>query len=296
MAAFSTLYGEVCEQLHDSSAAMVTRAKEWINFAQQEVATAAFWPWLLEIDAIATDADVTTGTAAVANGDATVTITATPTTMPNGQWFFQVAGDTYWYPVASRTDATDFELVVAYQGDTDPVAEYTLRHLTYSLPSDVWAIADIRDQNQPNMLRYASHKTVDLLDIANDQSGTDTFLYIPVGADSSGYPQVMFYPPRVAAGVFLIRYYKILADLSNDADIPKIPAPYHKLLVYRALIDGFRFLDDGQRQSEAAQEYGFRLREMKMHNMAPPDAGTVLGRSLYEYPRSILSQLTLPVT
>jgi len=171
MAAFSTLYGEVCEQLHDSSAAMVTRAKEWINFAQQEVATAAFWPWLLEIDAIATDADVTTGTAAVANGDATVTITATPTTMPNGQWFFQVAGDTYWYPVASRTDATDFELVVAYQGDTDPVAEYTLRHLTYSLPSDVWAIADIRDQNQPNMLRYASHKTVDLLDIAKIQDG-----------------------------------------------------------------------------------------------------------------------------
>jgi len=295
MAAFSALYGEVVEQLHDSSAAMVTRAKEWINLCQQEVATAIEWPWLLTEDGVVIDAAVTSGTANVTNGDATVVITATPAAMAAGQWYFQAGTDTTWYPVASRTDATDFELVQKYQGTTDTTADYKLYHIIYSMPSDLWRVADHRNMASPRKMDYAAYLRVDFSDPALQQTGTDTFLWVPMGVDANSYMQAMFWPPRISAGMFNLRYYKSLSDLSADADVSQLPLPDHEILVYGALMRGFRYLSDLEQVEMNTVEFLRRLANMKRRYLSHPDSTIIMGTGNREND-DLLSRMSLPVT
>lgn len=297
MATFSTLYNEAVEQLHDSSSAMVTRAKEWINFAQQEVSTAAFWPWLLKDEVIALDADITTGTAALTNGDATVTLSSAvvPASIEAGQWYFQGGSDDEWYPVESRTSTTVFELVEAYQGTTDATATYKLYHIVYSMPSDCWKIADFRNMDYTTKMRNAVYSRIDWADPALQQSGTDGYLWTMMGADSNGYPQVMFWPPRITEGTANVRYYKTLTDLSNDSDVSQIPIAEHEILIFGALVRGFRFLDDLENAVFYSREYEKKLGNMKRRYMTEIDGPLIMGGENRQV-RDLLSRLNLPVS
>jgi hypothetical protein len=296
MAAFSTLYNEVVEQLHDSSSTMVTRAKEWINFAQQEVSTAAFWPWLLKDEVIAIDAEITTGTAAVTNGDATVTLSssALPAAMENGQWYFQAGSDTVWYPVESRTSGTVCELVEAYQGTTAAAGTYQLWHVVYSLPSDCWKIADIRNMDYVTKMRPSGYNRIDASDPALQQSGTDSYLWSLMGSDSNGYPQIMFWPPRITEGTQNVRYYKTLTDLSGDSDVSQIPVAEHEILIFGALMRGFRYLADFEQVEANSFEFLRRLNNMKKRYIHQIDGPLVMGGVTTQ--RNLLDMMQLPVT
>ncbi len=299
MAAFSAIYGEVVEQLHDSSADMVTRAKEWVNLAQQEVATAIEWPWLLTENQVIIDDAITDGTAHVINGDETVDFSTEilPATMAVGQWYFQAGTDTVWYPVSTKTDADTFELLAKYQGDTDETTTYKLYHIIYSMPSDLWRVADNRNMASPLKMNYASYLRVDFADPALQQTGTDSFLWIPMGVDASGYMEVMFWPPRITAGSFNIRYYKLLSDLSDVGeldDVSQIPLPDHEILVFGALMRGFRYLADPEQVQGNSFEFFRRLDNMKKRYLTQPD-GTIIMGSGQRVNRDLLSQMSLPV-
>jgi len=295
---FATLYAEVAEILGDSSAAMVTRVKEWINNAQQDVATAAWWPWLLKEATIVISADIDDGTASVTNGDATVDLSDEylPTAMGAGQWYFQVDDDDEWYPVASRTDADTFELSSDYQGDTDTEAEYTLRRMIYSLPSDCYAIASFRQQQEPRRIRVATFNDLDLLDPNNDDSGTDTYLFIPFGVDATGYPQGYFFPPTTSATIRHLRYYRKLTDLSGDTDVSLIPSPHHEILKYGALRRGWEFLQDPEGMMRNLQLYERELSKMKSRVLAGANEPIVVGKPITSGYLGMLSRLNIPVS
>jgi len=297
MATFSAIYDEVAEKLHNSEADMITRIKEWVNLAQKDVATSAWWPWLLKEQQIVIDAAKTTGTASVTNGDETVDFTATQfsAAIESGQWYFQAGTDADWYIIDSRTDDDTIELLQPYQGTTDGTATFKIWHILYSMPSDMYAVASIRQQVSPYVLQYAPYKDIDWMDPANDQSGTNTYLYTQFGVDSSGYKQLMFFPPRITAGIYTMKYYKQVTDLSADADISIIPASDHEILIYGALVRGFEYLDDFANSQKHETNFVVRLNEMKRAYMTGPDQAIVIGRSGAR-PRDLLSVLELPVT
>jgi len=272
VAAFSALYAEVGDYLHDLGSDMDTRVKEWINLAQQDVATEAYWPWLLREDTLSTTADITTGTVAVTNGSATITISeaAIATTYEYGQYYFQVDDDEIWYPIASVASTTVGTLTSTYIGDTAAAASYTIRRVLYSLPSDISTILTVRKNSPPVRMRKITPGTLDVLDPSTEVTG-DAYNYMLFGSDSSGYQQMYFHPPDTAADVVTLRYYMVLSDLSGDADISKIPVDFHEALVWGACWRGYRFLDDQQNAQTAKFEYDAIIRRMKRRYLTTPD-------------------------
>lgn len=298
MATFSTIYTEVAEKLHDTGSSMITRVKEWVNFTQQDVATSAFWPWLLKEQQIVLSAQITTGTATVTNDSTTVDFSSTvvPASITTGQWYFQAGTDNEWYIVDSRTDSDTIELLQKYQGTTSATATYKLQRMVYSLPSDTYAVASLRQADSPVKLRWMSYQYLDQIDPAND-STDDPYAYIPMGMDPNGYPQVMFYPPEESATVFNLRYYRQLTDLSADGDVSLIPAADHEILIYGALARGFEYLDDDQNEQKNMMKYERRLKKMKNRYLSGPDQAIVIGSNQFPVTGDIdLRFLQLPVT
>ena len=272
MAAFSVLYAEVGDYLHDLGSNMDTRIKEWINFAQQDVATEALWPFLLREDAIVTTADDDTGTAAVTVTDATVDFSteSIPATMEYGQYYFKPDDTAICYPVDSRTDADTFELAAAYAGTTDGTAEYILRRVLYSLPSDVGTILTVRSHSSPKRMAKMDPGTLDVIDPANSTVG-EPYRYMEFGVDGSGYRQLLFHPVPTSAKVIHIRYYKVLSDLSGDSDVSDIPVDFHEALIWGACWRGHLFLDDPQSAAAARAQYDDIIRTMRRRYLTSPD-------------------------
>lgn len=294
---FADIYDEVVLQLRDTGTDMTTYAKKWVNLAQQEVATQMFWPWLMKDEVVAIDAAITSGTAEVVNGDATVEFSeeVLPAAMEAGQWYFQSEEDTVWYPVESRTDIDTLELVEAYQGTSAATDTYKLWHVVYSMPADCWKIANFRNMDYIAIMNSTIYTRLDRYDPALQQSGTDSYLWSQLGADSNGYVQVEFWPPRITEGTQNVRYYKVLADLSADGDISQIPVTDHEILVFGALMRGFRFLDNFEQVEANAFEFLRRLNNMKKRYMVQVNGPLVKGGGHGER-RDLLDMMQLPVT
>ena len=102
------------------------------------------WVWLRKPSPglLALQAPITTGTASVVRGDATVTLTVIPVDYINTQiavtyWFFKLQELPEVYRVASHTAPdTTFELDMPYLGPTASGLSYTLFKLDYDLASD----------------------------------------------------------------------------------------------------------------------------------------------------------------
>jgi hypothetical protein len=92
------------------------------------------WNFLKKFATITTTAGYSTGTIALTNGDATVTLTT-------GTWpSWAAQGSLYYdgseYEISSRTGDTEIELVSEFGGTTASGASYSLRRVAYDLPDD----------------------------------------------------------------------------------------------------------------------------------------------------------------
>lgn len=70
---FATEYGRLQSYCGDDAAATLTRIKDFVNDAYQELLSLQNWPWLYHTGAIATQAKYTTGTVSGSAGSATLT-------------------------------------------------------------------------------------------------------------------------------------------------------------------------------------------------------------------------------
>ena len=110
--------------------------KPYTQIAYEDILNRYNWPQLFEEKTIDTIAAVGTGTAAITESSATVTISgATPASGHKGR-FIYFEGDLRSYRIIA-VSGQDYTIDPAYAGSTDGTATYTVYVDTYNLPPDV---------------------------------------------------------------------------------------------------------------------------------------------------------------
>lgn len=135
---FEDLYTAVREELRLASndTARINAIKRDINITYGEVVAANRWWWLKGYAQVTRDAYVSTGTAAVTTGAATVTLTTAPGYSVKN-YFFTIDGYNEVYTVESHTAAsTTLKLSSIYTGTTVTAATYRLWTNKVALPAD----------------------------------------------------------------------------------------------------------------------------------------------------------------
>jgi len=103
------------------------------------------WPHLWTTDSFQSIAPVTTGTASITDGDATVTFSSSIITAAMVGRKIRFGSETAYYTIKSRTSATELELDQNYSGTTDTAATFSLYKDEYLLRSDVDVQKRIRE-------------------------------------------------------------------------------------------------------------------------------------------------------
>jgi hypothetical protein len=83
--------------------------------------------------------DVTTGTIAVTNGDATVTLSGSTFLNSYADKWIRIDDDGYWYRISSITDTTHLELEKTFEGTTDTSSTYIIADCP-ELPPEIQAL------------------------------------------------------------------------------------------------------------------------------------------------------------
>ncbi len=111
-----------------------TELTQAVNEALLWIATEHLWPWFHTTGRINIKATYTTGTLALTNGSATVTLTGGvfPSWAADGDIYF----NGMYHPVYSRDSNTQVTLVNAWQEASQSSASYVLAQTDYDLPSD----------------------------------------------------------------------------------------------------------------------------------------------------------------
>ena len=117
---------------------------------------------------------------------------------------------------------------------------------TYNLPSGCVAIYSIRDTTLKRKIKRASFRKFDNIDVA--ASGDPTH-YIRYGTTFELTPV-----PSAANGL-LIRYGKVIVDMSADIDVPTITEPWHEAILLGAEVRGWRALRQLDQMTLVKNEY-----------------------------------------
>lgn len=273
---FSTLQSECFVQLgvDSSDTNNITLVKRWINIVQQDMAGRWPWNWLRGREAIATIADITTGTVSVSAAGTTVTGVGTAFAATDVGKFIQFQGSNNWYEVTARASTTSITIGVAYQGTTSLSAgTYILRKFFYSLSSAADRIIDIRNWTTPLKLIEVDPTTLDDLRPNPESSGSSS-AFIAYGYDTSGNLQISPYPFPNDARVLEFRTIKRAVDLSASGDLPVIPAKWHHIIVFGALALGFAYLRkfdaSGFWNAEYEKKLGDMLRQQRTSESDQP--------------------------
>lgn len=228
----------------DSNATMVNKLKEWVNNRYRALAAKRSWSWLLKDAIIQTTTEITTGTVTATLASTTITFTNAPTPSVVG-WFIQFSDSNDWYEIATHTAATTTAtLTAAYLGTTSSTLTFRLKKVYYVLPTDTGKILNLKQTRDDISLKYVPARKLDRLVTDRPRSGEPEF-YSIVGVDSSRQYKVEFYPTPSVAMNINARYYRVVAEMSSDSDVPIIPEAFHDFLVWDTLgTYGFMFMDD----------------------------------------------------
>ena len=261
MAQFSELITAVNDQFGDSSTAMNTRIKRYINWSQQDVCSRHTWDFLLKRSFFQCTDDYTTGTVDATNGSATITGTSTVFTSGMVGRKIRVGTDSEFYTIATFTSTTSIDLDQTYVGSTVTGKTYAIYQDEYSLATDVEKIIDLYNPTLAYKLKNISRQEFDAL-IPNPQSYGNPEYWIEAGRDSSENRKVQVYLIPDSTYVIYYWYRKELSDLSADTDTSSIPAKYHKLLYLGGIAQCYEYDNDPQANNYWAQ-YENMLEAMK---------------------------------
>ncbi len=259
----------------DANATMSAKIKAWVNNRYKVLAAKRSWSWLIGDTIIQTQADITTGTVTATLASTTITFTSGPAASVAG-YFIQFSNATDWYQISTHTGAsTTAVLTVPFLGTTSSTLTYILRKVYYALPTDTGKILDIRQSRVWNTkLRYIPARTLDQYFAYRNSVAQRPLFYSINGVDSSRQYKMEIFPVPATAINLNVRYYKVLADLSSDSDVPLIPEAFHEILVWDVLRTyGFTFLDD-TRISSAKAEYEELYQFMLRNEVSTEDVAT----------------------
>jgi len=274
---FSVIKTRVANEVGLDTTTDATILGTWVNAAYKQVCGLYNWPWLLKHGTIQTVADRTTGTVSINSGSTSLTFSSAPTVSVANQYMIQfTATSDDWYLISSHTgSSTSATLSVPFVGSSNiSGANYILRKVFYSMPSDLDRIIDVRQAITDTKLGAVDIRTFDAYLPDPTATGNPVY-YSTVGMDTNKYWQITMYPTPTAIINLQIRYLQIPADLTST-DTPILPEKFHDILVFGALyLFGHPYIDD-TRVREAQARYLDLLNEMKLMCNPTPDQLTVL--------------------
>lgn len=153
----------------------------------------------------------------------------------------------------------------------------------YKLPDDFWDIRDvILDDGQSSVvLPVVSGETYDLSypDPSADSVGKPIVCCVTRGVSplESQYSELWVWPPPDSVYTIRVRYYMNFGDLAAGTDVPKIPARFHRGIVFGAVELGMMRL----REYEAAGMWRGKKEEVVAQMVASepsPDRHITLGK------------------
>lgn len=249
---FSVLQTRVAEELGLDATADATKIKSWINEAYKFLAGLREWPWMMKNGTVQSTADITSLTASVNAADTAVTLSATYATSLANDYYIQFSSSSdNWYLITAHTAGTSAVTISpAYAGSSNLSAgTCKIRRVFYSLASDADRIIDMYEAIQDRQLAYVDPRDLDGHFPDPTSTGTPQ-AYTLLGFDSNNYWRASFYPIPDATINVQYRYYRAVADLSADADVPALPAKWHQAIVFVALaMFGHPYIDDSRMQS-----------------------------------------------
>lgn len=260
LVSFSDIYTAVMETLGIQSADTVAKnkIKRMVNefYLNEVIPFKDYWIWLQKSTQVVHLAAYETGTAAVTNGSATVTLSTAPTSRNFTGYKFSVEGSDQIYTVSSHsTSSTTVTLSTAFQETTASAAVYKIWRDRIDLPTSAKETVEIwhKDLNRPldsvgpQGLRELEARepkaegyplyyfTSDFYDPST--SGDDE-------TESDRYRQTRVYPAIHDTNVILnVDYIQEVEPLDADADEPLMPLTDRIVLYYGACAAAYSILN-----------------------------------------------------
>ena len=259
---YTTIQDAVLDQVDDSSAAMRVRAKRYINWCQQDVASRQKWEFKKTKGRVQVTASYSTGTVSVTNASATVTGSGTTFTTAMTGRKITIATDSGYYTI-TFVSTTEVTLDKAYTGTTGSGKTYVIWEDEYSLATDLLAGEDLLDIYTPEIVTLYPEPIQRLNNRTPASYSSGNLYYTLSGLDSSKYQKIRFsHYFGTTLYTFNYTYYKTLTDLSATTDASLIPSKYHKILYLGAVAQVFEFLKDDRSNNYWAQ-YENMIKDME---------------------------------
>jgi len=223
----TALYTEVADLLgytrddSNHTTEMVARIQKAMDKGYADFIGEHDWTFLRKYATIVTTAPYSTGTIAVTNDDATVTLS-------DGTWpSWAAQGSLYYdgveYDVSSRTDDTHIELLDNFTGTTASGETYELRRLYYDLPDDFASVCQwftFSSEHTRGRLSQTSYSRIQLHRAGNvSTTYPEEFAVLPKVSDGSADQKyrAMFFP--LADGTYQLFYsYYIMPTQKVDGN------------------------------------------------------------------------------
>jgi hypothetical protein len=192
-------------QIGSSDTTALNRIRRDINIVYEEVVSENQWHWLTGHCQVQLPAVVTTGTASVTSGSATVTLTTAPGPSKLGH-YFSVEGYSEIYTIESHTaGSTTVKLAVEYTGSTNATASYKIWTDKVALPTDCKETIKVRhDHYGVPLQKVGLQEYRDIVGMAPKAAGKPTTYCLGDYRDPSSTSSISSLPAistRASAGL-----------------------------------------------------------------------------------------------
>lgn len=222
----------------------------WVNMAYRRILGETTWPFNRASNPIIiqTVADFTTGTATVAAGGTSVTLSSAPTVSRAGD-YIQFASSDDWYRITVHAANDTAVTITPGAISAEAATAFTIRRFTNSLgTSGVDRIISLRQEiSSPYTLAETTKEVFNMYRAHSTETGTPRLFWID-GKNSSGYWQVGLWPWPDASINIQVEYLAEVADLSATTDTPVVPLNHHDTIIDTAKQYAYGFLDDSRRK------------------------------------------------
>jgi len=291
---FQTAYQEVAGQLglDSTDTNTLVRLKRWINLSYKDIVGYHTWSWLQDRESVTMEIDYTdatnTYTVAVGVAGTTATFSGAIAASRTG-WFIQFEGSDDWYKITSHTaGASTATISPAFVGTAAlTAAKFTIRKMFYSLSSSVEYIISCRQAVTNTSVEVMSEREFDKSGFPDETASAVTSIVL-WGQDSSNNWTFTPYPTPSSALLLEFRFIKAITELSATSDTPKFPPRFDSILLTRAKMYGYEFINDDSMYKLKLAEYDKAMKEMKTRDSVSKSTLTILqsvdGNAGYESP------------
>jgi hypothetical protein len=264
-----TEFRNVCSQLMgftaytDLSTVLAAHVDNALGFALDQLSFEGGWKWSERQGYITSTAGYSTGTVTVTNLDATVEGAGTPAWTTSSAVLaddiFNV-GEGGFYRVASITDADTLELQQAFGGTTAAGASYNTYRDRYDMADGVLELTSFRLNDPARNLTILGPLEWEALTHGDYQVGEPEYAML-VGADASeagntGTNQkIQLWPFPDDTYAFTYSYRSLLTLPSTGTDNLEVGPHLSTLLVYKAMQEIFRQMQEPDRSAEYLDSY-----------------------------------------